>query len=556
MNTSNAEAAKVQKREEVVGKSESNIKSVITGREILLQYLKGDAIAIMTYRKICNAFEIFPRWEAAAKIQFLEQFLNISSILDERCTDLVTNLSICHVELVFGAAVNNFIPSVKEDGDGGVVLALSTEEQEKFYGMAHRIISNILKSFPMSNKFLLKVLRSGVPHLSRSCHYLIGYLRNLINCLEYAHNLRADIWEIIIDQMVLCDNMLTAEELKDGKSFETDGFIFHMDENEESIMHQDNQMMTRLDSMIRDVLFYISLKHNSQPVVSNDATWLRIGSHSSCDEIFSILLSILENRMLLSVRVRYTSFIWLYLCGLSEKYATDTLESLWSFIIQPPIAQADMAKAHGAAAYMAAFLARAKYLDIGVAFSWMSRIVEWCIQYIDKCGVVCKQITPGVIRHGTFYALCQALFIVFSFRYKEMTRNGAVVTVLFFRSLQLVYCSHILPFDAGKKLPFEPMFPFDSYNLESSAVLVGPLLRRFSPLAEDQSVVSSALKSSQLNDLKEETMDYLEDDDLLVDGSFCDRSQVMTHLEKQPRLLTIYSSSPGLKHFNNLMDMR
>ncbi|KIH52564.1 hypothetical protein ANCDUO_17333, partial [Ancylostoma duodenale] len=33
-------------------------------------------------------------------------------------------------------------------------------------------------------------------------------------------------------------------------------------------------------------------------------------------------------------------------------------------------------------------------------------------------------IIPGVMRHGTFYALCQAFFIIFSFRYKEMVRAG------------------------------------------------------------------------------------------------------------------------------------
>ncbi|KAE9420023.1 hypothetical protein Angca_005722, partial [Angiostrongylus cantonensis] len=339
---------------------------------------------------------------------------------------------------------------------------------------------------------------------------------------------------------------------------------------------EENETIAKLDGVMRDVLCYIALKHNIQIDII-DPSWLRVGSDSSGEELFSIFLSLLESRMLLSVHVRYTSFIWIYLCGLSEKYATRTLELLWSIIIRPQVAQADVAKAHGAAAYLAGFLARAKYLDIRVASSWMYRIVKWCVQYVDNCGIACNKITPGVIRHGTFYALCQALFIIFSFRYKELVQIedinklrgwglGRVVHspldplkyvsrpvgqcfAAIGRSLQLVYCTHILPFDAGENLPFEPMFPFDCYKLQSSAAVICPLLRRFSPMAEDKSAVSSALQSLQLKSLQEHAMDFLDDEDALIDGQFGSRSPVVTS-----PLFTVYTSSPGLKPFNNLMD--
>ncbi|VDP57550.1 unnamed protein product [Heligmosomoides polygyrus] len=221
------------------------------------------------------------------------------------------------------------------------------------------------------------------------------------------------------------------------------------------------------------------------------------------------------------------------------------MECLWSVVVRPQVAQADVAKAHGAAAYIAAFLARAKYLDIQVAMSWLSRIVNWCIQYVDNCGMTNKTTSPGVMRHGTFYALCQAFFIIFSFRYKEMVRSGDIDEVarwglgrilhspldplkyvirpvgLCFaaisRSLQLVYCNHLLPFDAGTKLPFEPMFPFDTFKLRSSMVLVCAQLRRFSPLAEDKSEVTSALKNSRISETgNEDALDFLEEEDVYM----------------------------------------
>ncbi|WKY01135.1 hypothetical protein Q1695_015273 [Nippostrongylus brasiliensis] len=585
----------------------SKAKRVITGREVLTDYFKGDAVATITYRKICNAIDIVPKWEKAAKIQFLEQFLNISDILDNRCKDLVANLArlswqaipeeimdrylnmlcdvairqVTHTDVIYAAAVQNLVPVVKvNDVNGAAELALSTEEQDKYYSFAHRIIVQVLKSFPMSDKLLLKAMRSGVPHISQDRWRFIGYMRNMLQCLEYVGSLRVDVWELIIDQMIVCDNMLTKSETGDDKKLAGDAAIFAMDEDQDrQIENDENETTAKLDGLTWDVLRYISLKHGIGLDTSSDATLLRFSGGSGGEEVFASLLSLLKSRMLLSVHVRYTSFLWLYICSLRANYGTQTLETLWSVIVSPQIAQADVAKSHGAAAYLAAFLARAKYLDTATAVSWMSRIVNWCIQYIDSCGIA-KQISPGMIRHGTFYSLCQAFFIVFSFRYREMVKSGEIEHIrrwglgrivhspldplkfvvrpvgLCFaaisRSLQLVYCNHLLPFDAGTKLPFEPMFPFDTYKLRSSSSVICPLLRGFSPLAEDKSEVTSVLKSSRINETtNEETMDFLDDEDAIM-GSYGGRPDGIIQCSNQPSMFTIYSSSPGLKHFESL----
>ncbi|KAK6742993.1 hypothetical protein RB195_010329 [Necator americanus] len=541
-------------------------KREITGREIVSQYLKGDPIASITYRKICNALEILPNWEPEAKIQFLEQFLNMSDILDNRCAALVSGLArlkwraipdqildqflnmlcdiairqVSHTELIFGAAVNNLIPLVIENEN--FELALSENDQQKIYSLAHRVIAHILKCFPMSSKVLFRVIRAGVPHSSHDSYRFIGYIRNLIQCLEYAEKLRTDIWELIIDQMIMCDNMLTKAECCNEKCG-VGANIFAMDEEQcDENENEESGLISKLDSGLRDVLCYIAFKHNTRDL--DDSSWLNLNGDSSKEELFNIFLLLLENRMLLAVNVRYASFLWLYLCGIDEKYATRTLDLLWSVIVRPHIAQVDIAKAHGAAAYLAGFLARAKYLDVRVSVSWMYRILKWCTQYVDSCGITTKQTAPGVVRHGTFYALCQAFFVIFSFRYKEMVRAGELSHVgqwglsrivhspldplkyvsgpvghcfaAITRSLQLVYCNHVLPLDSGGRLPFEPMFPFDSYKLKSSYELILPLLRKFSPLAEDKPELTSALRT--LSCSQNELMDFLDDEDDVMGG--------------------------------------
>ncbi|KAK5964398.1 hypothetical protein GCK32_016019 [Trichostrongylus colubriformis] len=214
----------------------------------------------------------------------------------------------------------------------------------------------------------------------------------------------------------------------------------------------------------------------------------------------------------------------------------------------------------------------------------MSRIVSWCIQYVDNCGMSNSKIIAGVVRHGTFYALCQAFFIIFSFRYKEMVKSGDIEEVgrwglgrivhsaldplkyvvrpvgLCFaaitRSLQLVYCNHLLPFDAGSKLPFEPMFPFDAFKLKSSATLVCAQLRRFSPLAEDKSEVSTVLRSSRMSaSNNDDNMDFLDEDDMIIGSYNESRPLGSSQCGYQSSMFTIYSSSPGLRHIENPLDM-
>ncbi|EPB72279.1 hypothetical protein ANCCEY_08633 [Ancylostoma ceylanicum] len=159
--------------------------------------------------------------------------------------------------------------------------------------------------------------------------------------------------------------MLTKAEHRDEKKSIAEGNIFVMDEDQRNESEvEESERLAKLDGGLRDVLSYIASKHNLNTEALGDTTWLRMSNESSAEELFTIFLSLLESRMLLSVHVRYTSFLWLYLCKINEKYASRTLDFLWSIIVRPQVAQADIAKAHGAAAYLAAFLARAKCLDV------------------------------------------------------------------------------------------------------------------------------------------------------------------------------------------------
>ena len=46
-----------------------------------------------------------------------------------------------------------------------------------------------------------------------------------------------------------------------------------------------------------------------------------------------------------------------------QDYLSNLCDSLWSVVMRPSRVQSDMKKSHGAAAYLASFLARAKYAN-------------------------------------------------------------------------------------------------------------------------------------------------------------------------------------------------
>ncbi|CAI4230455.1 unnamed protein product [Auanema sp. JU1783] len=575
----------------------------VSGRDIIAKYKKGDPVALVSYKKICNALSIMEKWEPTAKIHLLEQFVDLSDIFDDKCMTIVNCLAslswasipseifpryqtllcdialrqVCHTQTIYTSAVKNLIPKsskvVNEENVESVDVTV--EEQEKVYVYAHQIIARIYECLPMSCKMLSKCVKVNFPHYSQKTEILVGYLRNVIQITEYTTRISNELWETIIENVLQCDVFLTKKESENESGLST---LFSLkNETEEETGNSNNVggKLSVLGGAIRDILVYLSIKHTNKPIENIDSSWFRPGSLLKADDSFKSFLAILESKMLMSVHARFSSFIWFYLCSLEESYPERILDFLWTVITRPQRAQSDAKKAQGAAAYMAAFLARAKYLKIGVTFDWMSRIFKWLLQYVDQ-----SSGTSGGSRHGTFYSLCQTFFIVFSFRYKDLVKSADMEEIrrwglgrvvhsaleplkfvskpvgLCFgaitRSLQLVYCNHVLPVDYSVNKPFEEMFPFDVYRLQETAFLISPLMRKFSPFAEDISMLSSALSTSKEGPNDENDMDFLDnDDDALIHGSYRERSNTLSMCGAQSSMFTVYSSSPGLRQYDS-----
>ncbi|CAI5444218.1 unnamed protein product [Caenorhabditis angaria] len=605
----------------------AKIEEAPTGRQIISEYLKGDVNAAVTYRKICNALDTFDMWESdVPKIQLLEQFMNISDALDVQTEGLVRKLlnlnwnkipneimdkyrdflcelairQICFTEEVFKSVCERLIPQIEQNEETfETTLRLDDAIQNQHFEMAHYIISNILKCFPMSSKTLLRCLRQTFPHFTQPAIKSTVFCRNLIRVQIYAPNsIVQDIWQMIFERLVKDDAHNWRCELPDGEEHRNSPSLFAM--NEEDLINdvetettestsenpkntkKSEEMMKHLDTVCTDILDYLKYVHEPEEIT--EESWitsmkLENSKPVNAEQIFAILNHCLESTMLTAIHVRHISFVWLFLCSLKKEYTSRMLENLWQISCRMPRAPADAKKSQGAAAYLAAFVARAKYIDKGTAFEWLEEMYEWLRHYVDQFCSGSSQILPGLQRHGTFYAISQSFFLVFAFRYRDFVKNsdwlekirswsiGRIVHSsleplryvsrpvarcfsAISRSLQLVYCNHIIPIDEQlqQQRPFDDMFPFDSYHLKVSSEYVVSLMRKFSPLAEDVSILSAALSwnsataEKSAENANSDGMDFLDNDDFVVE--FRDRSGTCG----QSSLIN-YSAAPGLKTF-------
>uniref|UniRef100_A0A8R1EHU0 RNA polymerase I-specific transcription initiation factor RRN3 n=2 Tax=Caenorhabditis japonica TaxID=281687 RepID=A0A8R1EHU0_CAEJA len=362
---------------------------------------------------------------------------------------------LCFTEEVFLSVIERFVPLVSIDHETEVVTnVLEDAEQNSHYEMAHHVVASVIRCFPLSAKTVLKCVKRAMPHFTRPAVTVAGYMRNLILMQKYIPaSISKDIWETVFHRLTKDDahNYDCEKKEEENKSprlfaLNDDRLIEDVVETKETDQvtpeqieqRKGEQTLSYLDSVCTDIITYIrNVEIPEEKDESVDDTWLRNFKITGdkpleSDQLFGMFLEVLESTMLNAPNVQYVSFIWLYYCSLTKDFESRILELLWQVTIRMPRAPADSKKSQSAVAYLAAFLARAKYVQKDEAFIWLEEIFVFLRHYVDQFGSGSSQILPGLQRHGTFYAVSQCFFLVFAFRYKDFVKNQGKFHVLFF----------------------------------------------------------------------------------------------------------------------------
>uniref|UniRef100_A0A915PTN0 GPN-loop GTPase 3 n=1 Tax=Setaria digitata TaxID=48799 RepID=A0A915PTN0_9BILA len=514
---------------------------------------------------------------------------------------------ICHTEPVIRCFVEHLLAKIQmvnesqgdkinivERNSALFTLCVTEEEQENIYKLATNGLAFIVKCFPVATKNLIKIIRQRFPHHSVSSIRYVSYVKNLILLCENIPQCRADIFCIIIDGLAQLDAVLAKVENSNRKDDSYDGGlnVFVLDEEYEmkiNEVHDNNDRVEKLDTCMCYMFDYVGKVYRQRYSSKLDYNW--IPSTVRQRQMFRELLIAFEEHLLMAQGLKNISFLWFFICSLDDGYRKDFLNWLWSFIMRLNQTPNEWKKAQGAACYIGSMLSRASYINLTTTMDWLKMMSDWCTTYVNEMVDRTTGAAAGSIRHGTFYAVFQAFLIAFCFRYREIVQAQEMVKIhrwglghivhsaleplsyisrpvaLCFatisRSVQLVYVNHILPAKPAENMPFEPHFPFDSYSLKRSLSFISPLMRRFSPLAEDANTLKNELlwknviEAMDSRTLEEDNGSWEFLDDIRRDRDEFQQigAEVLDAEEKNPSLkfanefLTVYSTSPGLKQF-------
>ncbi|VDD91369.1 unnamed protein product [Enterobius vermicularis] len=538
-------------------------KATVTLASVISGLREGDSSAVATYHKLCRQLDEIENWLPENITDFLEQFINISDILDASCKLIVEKFAglgwhvvplqvrkryvnmlqklavhhVCHTETLISCFVSNLLPKVrpliaeKDVGSSDCSTSvpcqfetlLSEEEQLDIYDMAFDAIKFVINCFPMTVHLLEESLRWRFPHSSAPLPRYEAYLRNILLIYEFAVDIRRELWKLLLENIAQLDSVISkkiASNMSNQNNFNANEAyeVFLLDEESErwneKLAVESIELEQKLDTCLCLIFAQISKKHHREipPEIAPIVKWT-----DRCmiqKDIYFHIRDAFETWFLTSPGLKCAPFIMLFLLSLDEKYLNNFTGWLWNFVLSPSQSPNDWKKAHSAACYLGGILSRAKFIDFRFFFGWLERMAKWCNHYVDEVVGGSAAASAGTLRHGVFYAVCQALLLAFSFRFREVVKQeelenvrhwglghiihctlqplqyiNATVALNFAtisRSLQLVYCNHILPANYDDiNIPFEPFFPFEIFYLKRSSLFVQNLTLQFYPIVEE-----------------------------------------------------------------------
>ena len=248
-------------------------------------------------------------------------------------------------------------------------------------------------------------------------------------------------------------------------------------------------------------------------------------------QLYTELRDVFSKVILPTHSLGHVQFIMFYIISVRPKLANSFIEYLRVKYFNNASSAMDCRK--NAMAYIGSLLARGNFIPFTLVHSCLQVISEWCHSYIDSQA---KQYTHNFMsrqHHMPFYVACQTIFYVFSFRFREYTKNNA--TLEYARNLnlerlvlcklnplavcktgivnnfaavtqhfQLVYCYAIIESNNRNTLPvstdvgdgrimamsmgnsaIDVFFPFDPYELIGSTKYISPCYREFEELPSE-----------------------------------------------------------------------
>lgn len=377
----------------------------------------------------------------------------------------------------------------------------------------HDALRSVVRISPLAaNTSILSYGKSCMPFMmTPQTHKHTKYLDNLLTVSDYLPSERISLLTLVIERLVQLDANLPSGV---DSLYEEDE---ELPENMAKRRTREQLCRDNLDQGMSVIYTFIEAHGKSESELLN---------------LYEVIFQVFESNVLPSYATGHVQFVMFYLLSLSPQILTwKFLGEMWKKFISP--SEASLIR-QTAIAYVASFIARAKFAGPTVLRHYLKKINGWIISYLSArvdMGNDCNYV--DVRAHGPFYAACQALFYMLAFRYEELTQDpknleflgglrlGHIVlsplnplkvclpsVVKYFatiaRHYQLAYCETVIQRNNRLNLPvvgtmssstsvisdakpalLDTFFPFDPYRLKDSKSFISAQYREFKGFAID-----------------------------------------------------------------------
>ena len=134
---------------------------------------------------------------------------------------------------------------------------------------------------------------------------------------------------------------------------------------------------------------------------------------------FHTLLSIFDRTILRTFKSRYTQFLLFWYTSLDPEFA-DLFQGM---LVSKALLEDDAPAVTRAAAasYIGSFVSRAQFVERDGARRVVGVLCEFLRSHLEGFeGMVREGVVPGMAHHSVFYAVAQAVFLIFCFRWRDL----------------------------------------------------------------------------------------------------------------------------------------
>ncbi|KAK6615367.1 RNA polymerase I specific transcription initiation factor RRN3 [Botrytis cinerea] len=340
-----------------------------------------------------------------------------------------------YVGLVLGTLVDNFT-GVRVSS--GRLPGCPDVNRDTLSSRVHFALRYLLRLIPSASATLSPILSTKFPFADESKRVHVTYINNLVRVLEYAPELKSDVFALITDRLVKIDVQMQVDlddvddevagaivqglamNPSDQEEDDDDDADDSDDSDAESINSDDESgdqakrakeiqdSVEKMDAIL-DRLFAIYDPYFTDP------------NSIEAANMFETLLGHFANIILPTYRSRHTQFLLFHFAQKSDHLIDQfagTCVQLAFQIGRPAVLR------QSSAAYLASFVARGAHVEPQVVRTVFELIGSNLDHIRMENELTCRG--PDLKKYGTFYAMTQALLYIFCFRWRDLIDSSEV----------------------------------------------------------------------------------------------------------------------------------